>query len=135
MRMINFKLFVMFSFHQREYDDEVESRPSFDQISLRRIQEELSKDLSLLKHFEVLLSDRMTSQSTYISAFSPKIRKPTDIMLLPDASINMTINSMYNYLEQVCYNQYSDTYDQQYMLNDSIRFDSCLTATCRIFFI
>lgn len=59
--------------------------------------------MSLLKHFEVLLNDRMTSQNLYVSTLSPKIKRPTDSLLLPDAGINSTINSLYNYLEQVSY--------------------------------
>jgi len=88
---------------QREYNDDRETRPSFDQISLRRIHDELSKDIALLKHFEVLLNDRMTAQNLYISSMGPKLKKPSELSLLPDAGINTTIDSLYNYLEQVSY--------------------------------
>jgi hypothetical protein len=88
---------------QREYNDDRETRPSFDQISIRRIHDELSKDIALLKHFEVLLNDRMTAQNLYITSMGPKLKKPSELSLLPDAGINTTIDSLYNYLEQVSY--------------------------------
>lgn len=84
-------------------DTEVQLQPSFEQISQQRIIFEVEKSLNLLKTIELLLQDRSQCFSTFLLN-KDKFKLPTednDNILFPEASLNIAMNSMFGYLEQV----------------------------------
>ena len=84
-------------------DTEVQLQPSFEQISQQRITLEIEKSLNLLKTTELLPQDRSQCFSTFLLN-KDKFKLPVEDnynVLFPEASLNIAINSMFGYFEQV----------------------------------
>ncbi|KAJ1432479.1 hypothetical protein B484DRAFT_29079 [Ochromonadaceae sp. CCMP2298] len=85
-------------YYQKEYDADIECRPSFEQISHDRILHEAGKNLSILKALENVVTDRLNG----FNAFSASRSRPPSYELLENVggSLRLGLDSLFVYAEQ-----------------------------------
>jgi hypothetical protein len=56
---------------QKEFNEVIECRPSFEQIGQDRIVDEVNKDIHILKAFETILEERVQSFKSFLQSLRP----------------------------------------------------------------
>jgi hypothetical protein len=87
-------------FH-KEYDAEIECRPTFEQLSHERIINEANKNINVLKALENIVTDRMTG---YNSLHSTLLKTGASYELLEnvDGTLKVALDSLFMFTDQVC---------------------------------
>lgn len=86
-------------FH-KEYDAEVECRPTFDQLSHERIINEANKNVNTLKALENIVGDRMTG---FAALHNTLLKTAASYELLEnvDGTLKVALDSLFVFTEQV----------------------------------
>lgn len=85
---------------QKEYIEEVECRPTFEQVSQEKIVDEATKNLIVLKSLENIINERMNgfnAQNTSIL----KARPFFESFEHSDCTIKLALDSLFIFVEQV----------------------------------
>lgn len=85
---------------QKELDEDSETRPTYEQLSLDRIFNEAQKNLSGLKALEGLVSDRLTAYTAYNASIS-KVRSAFEAFENLQGTLRFAFDSLYLFSEQV----------------------------------
>ena len=84
----------------KEFDADIECRPSFEQLSHERIVNEANKNLSLLKALESIINDRMVGFSSLHSSLS-KSNTCYEMLENVEGTLKVALDSLYVFTEQV----------------------------------
>ena len=83
-----------------EFLEESDCRPTFEQISQRRIDDEILKDLKTLKNLENILAGHSAGLSSYVNAVQAKFKRTDESILFPESSLNTALEMLFRYFEQ-----------------------------------
>jgi hypothetical protein len=86
-------------FH-KEYNAEVECRPTFEQLSHERVVNEANKDVNLLKALEIVVSDRMTGYASLNTALH-KTGSSYELLENVDGTLKIALDSLFVFTDQV----------------------------------
>ena len=93
-------LFLFSFWIQRELDEELEIRPTFDQLSIERIFDEAQKNLTALKSLESIVNERLNAY-TVLHNNSMKVKSAFECFESFDGSLKMALDSFFLYNEQL----------------------------------
>lgn len=85
--------------YQRDFDEELECRPTFEQLSHERVVDEAAKNILVLKSFETILQERMQSFNLFLSALS-KARGSFDVFQYSEGSLRQALDALFVFIEQ-----------------------------------
>lgn len=85
-------------FH-KEYNAEIECRPSFEQLSHERVVNEANKDVNLLKALESIVHDRMSGYTSLNSALL-KSTSSYELLETVDGTLKVALDSLFVFTDQ-----------------------------------
>lgn len=85
---------------QKEYVEEVECRPTFEQVSQEKIIDEATKNLIVLKSLENIISERMNGFNAMNTSVL-KARPSFESFEHSDCTIKLALDSLFIFVEQV----------------------------------
>jgi hypothetical protein len=86
-------------FH-KEYDAEVECRPTFEQLSHERIINEANKNINVLRALENIVTDRMTGYNSLHSTLQ-KTSASYELLENVDGTLKVALDSLFMFTDQV----------------------------------
>jgi len=84
---------------QRDFDEELECRATFEQLSHERVVDEAGKNILILKSFETILQERMQSFAVFLAALS-KARGSFEVFQYSDGSLRQALDALFVFTEQ-----------------------------------
>ena len=84
----------------KDYDEDNELKPSYEQISQERILDEASKNIQILKSLETILQERTQSYSTFFAA-QGKCKPSFEIFQYCEGTLRQALDALFVFLEQV----------------------------------
>ena len=84
---------------QRDFDEELECRPTFEQLSHERVVDEAGKNILVLKSFETILQERTQAFSVFLSSLS-KARSSFEVFQYADGSLRQALDALFVFIEQ-----------------------------------
>lgn len=84
---------------QKEFDEDAECRPTFEQLSHERVVDEAGKNILVLKSFETILQERMGAFSAFLNTLS-KARSSFDIFQYAEGSLRQALDALFVFIEQ-----------------------------------
>ena len=84
---------------QRDFDEELECRATFEQLSHERVVDEAGKNILILKSFETILQERMQSFAVFLTALS-KARGSFEVFQYSDGSLRQALDALFVFTEQ-----------------------------------
>ena len=84
----------------KDYDEDKEVKPSYEQISQERILDEASKNIQILKSLETILQERTQSYSTFFAA-QGKYKPSFEIFQYCEGTLRQALDALFVFLEQV----------------------------------
>jgi len=85
--------------YQRDFDEEAECRPTFEQLSHERVVDEAGKNILVLKSFETILQERMKAFSDF-GATLLKARGSFEVFQYSDGSLRQALDALFVFIEQ-----------------------------------
>jgi hypothetical protein len=85
---------------EKDYDEDEQIKPSYEQISQERILDEASKNIQILKSFETILQERTQSYSTFFAA-QGKYKQSFEIFQYCEGTLRQALDALFVFLEQV----------------------------------
>jgi len=114
-------------YFNKEFDPEVECRPTFEQLSHERIVNEANKNINILKALENILSDRMAGYNSLHTTLT-KTSSSHGLLENVDGTLKVALDSLFVFTEQVSPFNSLHHLSLQYLLT-SARFCSLYTLT------
>ena len=81
-------------------NEELECRPTFEQLGMDRIIDEAHKNVNALKAIETLVSERLSAHAA-MQQSAHKIKTAFEAFETVDGSLKLALDSFYLYTEQV----------------------------------
>lgn len=87
-------------YFNKEYDADVECRPTFEQISHERIINEANKNINVLKALENILNDRMNGYTALHNTLT-KTNASYELLENVEGTLKIALDSLFMFTEQV----------------------------------
>lgn len=84
---------------QKDFDGDLETRPSFEQLPEDKIIEEANKNIQVIKSLETILSERMHSYQNFLNNLA-KSRASFESFQYCDGTLRQALDSLFVYVEQ-----------------------------------
>ena len=92
-------------YFNKEYNAEVECRPTFEQLSHERIITEVNKSINTLKALENIVNDRMIGYNSLHSSLM-KTHSSYEQLEHSDGTLKVALDSLYIFTEQVSHHSF-----------------------------
>ena len=86
-------------FQQEDVDENMECRPTYEQLGQKTIVHEAAKNIQILKSFETILQERLQSHNLFMGAFS-KAKSSFDIFQECDGTLRQALDALFVFVEQ-----------------------------------
>lgn len=86
----------------QDFNEDKETKPSYEQISQERILDEANKNIQILKSLETILQERTQSYSTFFAA-QGKDKSSFEIFQYCEGTLRQALDALFVFLEQVSY--------------------------------
>eukprot|EP01035_Chromulina_nebulosa_P020475 gene20475-26565_t len=84
---------------EKDFDEDIETRPTYEQISLELILDEANKNILLLKSLEYILTERVQAYQQFFNTLS-KAKASFDVFQHCEGSLRQSLDSFYLFVEQ-----------------------------------
>ena len=90
----------------QDFNEDKETKPSYEQISQERILDEANKNIQILKSLETILQERTQSYSTFFAA-QGKDKSSFEIFQYCEGTLRQALDALFVFLEQVGRSNYT----------------------------
>lgn len=86
--------------YNREFDEDLETRPSFEQVSQESIIDEANKNIFVLKSLENIMQERSQAYNQFLTTLS-KCKQSFEVFQYCSGTLRQSLDAFFIFIEQV----------------------------------